>query len=171
MRSIASWSCFRGKTCARGEAAYPLIGQFLTTVPRGRHFSFCRKSRKPRMKVSHVTGTFSCWRLSSTRDATNHTNLRQRSWAGARGAGSNLRRLFHFDIHRDFCFATDTSSTPIIWQPCFYRCSGTRGDGQNLACSSSPYAYAFTGIMLSTIQGSGATNVAFRVELAAVTIT
>ena len=30
--------------------------------------------------------------------------------------------------------------------------------------------YAFTGIMLSTIQGSGATNVAFRVELAAVTI-
>ena len=30
--------------------------------------------------------------------------------------------------------------------------------------------YAFTGVMLSTIQGSGATKVAFRVELAAVTI-
>ena len=65
--------------------------------------------------------------------------------------------LCHGTSHRSFCtFFTDAA--------------GQEAMVKTLYPSLSPAVVAFTSIMLSTIQGGGATNVAFRVELAAVTI-
>ena len=116
------------------------------------------------LKVSHVTRNFFMLAFIVTQgmQQTTRTYVSGLLGAGRLELDQTLRRLFTLTLSGFCCFATGTSYTPIIWQPVFYRCSGTRGDGQNLASALHRRMHVcLTGIMLSTIQGSGATNVAF----------
>ena len=158
------------------KLAYPLIGQFLTTVSTWTaFFFFVEKVGSLELKVSHVTRNFFMLAFIVTQgmQQTTRTYI-----SGLLGSGrleeldQTLRRLFILTFIGILLLCHGYILYPNDLAAMFFNDAA----GQEAMVKTlhllfiAVCTYAFTGIMLSTIQGSGATNVAFRVELAAVTI-
>ena len=170
--SLLSWEDLR----AWWKLAYPLIGQFLTTVSTWTaFFFFVEKVGSLELKVSHVTRNFFMLAFIVTQGMQQTTRTYV---SGLLGAGrlkeldQTLRRLFTLTFIGILLLCHGYILYPDHLAAVFF----TDAAGQEAMVKTlhllfiAVCTYAFTGIMLSTIQGSGATNVAFRVELAAVTI-
>ena len=151
------------------------MGQFFDHRLHGRRFSFfVEKVGSLELKVSHVTRNFFMLAFIVTQGMQQTTRTYV---SGLLGAGrlkeldQTLRRLVALTFLGILllCHGYISAERPCIGV--FYGCHRASSHGQNLASVVRCRVYhAFTGVMLSTIQGSGATKVAFRVELAAVTI-
>ena len=170
--SLLSWADLR----AWWKLAYPLMGQFLTTVSTWTaFFFFVEKVGSLELKVSHVTRNFFMLAFIVTQGMQQATRTYV---SGLLGAGrlqeldQTLLRLVVLTILGILLLCHGYVLYPYTLAAVFF----TDTAGQVAMVNTlhllfiAVCTYAFTGVMLSTIQGCGATKVAFRVELAAVTI-
>ena len=171
------WSLLsREDLLAWWKLAYPLMGQFLTTVSTWTaFFFFVEKVGSLELKVSHVTRNFFMLAFIVTQGMQQTTRTYV---SGLLGAGrladldQTLRRLVVLTCLGILLLCHGYILYPNTLASVFF----TDAIGQEAMVKTlhllfiAVCTYAFTGVLLSTIQGSGATKVAFRVELAAVTI-
>ncbi len=170
--SILSWDDLK----AWWKLAFPLVGQFLTTVfTWTAFFFFVEKVGSMELKVSHVTRNFFMLAFIVTQGMQQTTRTYV---SGLLGAGrladlnQTLRRIFVITFLGIILFCHGYILYPSKLAALFF----TDATGQAAMIKTLHVlfivvcTYAFTGVMLSTIQGSGKTKVAFRIELVAVTI-
>lgn len=156
--------------------AYPLMGQFLTTISTWTaFFFFVEKVGGMELKVSHVARNFFMLAFIITQgmQQTNRTYV-----SGLLGAqrfddlNLTLRRITVLTVTGILLLCHGYVLYPSTLASLFFE----DAVGQEAMIRTlhllfiAVCTYAFTGIMLSTIQGCGATGVAFRVELVAVTV-
>ena len=158
------------------KMAYPLMGQFLTTISTWTaFFFFVEKVGSLELKVSHVTRNFFMLAFIVTQGMQQTTRTYV---SGLLGAGrlaaldQSLRRLAALTFLGVLLLCHGYVLYPNALAAVFFK----DAVGQVAMVKTlhlmfvAVCIYAFTGIMLSTIQGCGATKVAFRIEFAAVTL-
>lgn len=156
--------------------AYPLIGQFLTTVSTWTaFFFFVEKVGGLELKVSHVTRNFFMLAFIVTQGMQQTTRTYVSGLLGGARLSEldvALKRIVSLTVSGILLFCHGYVLYPEKLASIFFDdAEGTEAMVRTLhLLFVAVCTYAFTGIMLSTIQGSGATKVAFRVELIAVTI-
>lgn len=158
------------------KLAYPLMGQFLTTISTWTaFFFFVEKVGGLELKVSHVTRNFFMLAFIVTQGMQQTTRTYVSGLLGGeRGMELDLvlKRIMGLNVAGILLLCHGYVLYPEKLASVFF------DDAQGIEAMVRTLhvlfvavcTYAFTGIMLSTIQGSGATKVAFRVELFAVTV-
>ena len=156
--------------------AYPLMGQFLTTVSTWTaFFFFVEKVGGLELKVSHITRNLFMLAFIVTQGMQQTTRTHV---SGLLGGGRveeldrTLKRITTLTVAGILFFCHGYVLYPDKLASIFFDdAEGTEAMVRTLhVLFVAVCTYSFTGIMLSTIQGSGATKVAFRVELIAVTV-
>lgn len=175
--ALRPWSWMpRAELKAWWNLAYPLMGQFLTTISTWTaFFFFVEKVGGLELKVSHVTRNFFmlAFIVAQGMQQTTRTYV-----SGLLGEGRRdelipvLKRILLLNFGGMLLLCHGYVLYPNFLAHWFFE------EPEGLVAMAKTMQvifiavliYAFTGIMLSTIQGSGATKVAFRIELIAVTI-
>lgn len=170
--SLLSWDDLR----AWWQLAYPLMGQFLTTVSTWTaFFFFVEKVGSLELKVSHVARNFFMLAFIVTQGMQQTTRTYVSGLLGA-GRLADLDRTLRRLVALTFLGIILLCHGYILYPSTLASLFFADAAGQAAMVKTlhllflAVCTYAFTGIMLSTIQGSGATKVAFCVELVAVTI-
>ena len=152
------------------------MGQFLTTVSTWTaFFFFVEKVGGLELKVSHVTRNLFMLAFIVTQGMQQTTRTYV---SGLLGGGRveeldhTLKRITALTVAGILFFCHGYVLYPEKLASIFFdHAEGTEAMVRTLhVLFVAVCTYSFTGIMLSTIQGSGATKVAFRVELIAVTV-
>lgn len=158
------------------KLAYPLMGQFLTTISTWTaFFFFVEKVGGMELKVSHVARNFFMLAFIVTQGMQQTTRTYVSGLLGAQRNDDldvTLRRLTALTFMGILLLCHGYILYPNALASVFFEdATGREAMVRTLhLLFIAVCTYAFTGIMLSTIQGCGATNVAFRVELIAVTV-
>ena len=158
------------------KLAYPLMGQFLTTISTWTaFFFFVEKVGGMELKVSHVARNFFMLAFIVTQGMQQTTRTYVSGMLGAQRNDDldvTLRRLTALNLAGILLLCHGYVLYPNALASIFFEdAAGREAMVRTLhLLFIAVCTYAFTGIMLSTIQGAGATKVAFRVELFAVTV-
>lgn len=156
--------------------AYPLMAQFITTIATWTaFFFFVEKVGTLELKVSHVTRNFFmlAFIVAQGMQQTTRTYV-----SGLLGEGRNdeimqaLKKIFILNLAGILLLCHGYVLYPELLASVFFDTTlGVESMVKTLhVIFVAVSVYSITGIMLATIQGSGGSKAAFRIELVSVTI-
>ncbi|MDA0912796.1 MAG: MATE family efflux transporter [Bacteroidetes bacterium] len=176
-KALLPWSLLSKKELvAWWKLAYPLIGQFLITISTWTaFFFFVEKVGGMELKVSHIARNLFMLAFIISQGMQQTTRTYVSGLLGEERLNDlsiALKRIVKLNFIGILMLCHGFILYPN-WIASFFfdDAVGQLAMTQTLyVIFSAVCIYAFTGIMLSTIQGSGRTKIAFSIELAAVTL-